>query len=81
MGRCHAKLGRSVEAAAALEAGALGCSISGSGPSVFAFASSDEQATDLAGRIATTFQTVAGLDSDTYAGQVNTSGARRVGAV
>ena len=65
----------------ALEAGALGCSISGSGPSVFAFASSDEQATDLVGRMATTFQTVAGLDSDTYAGQVNTSGARRVGAV
>ena len=62
----------------ALEAGALGCSLSGSGPSVFAFASSDDQATDLAGRMAVRFREVAGLDSDSYAGQVNQRGARLV---
>ena len=63
---------------AALEAGALGCSLSGSGPSVFAFASSDGQAAGLAECMATRFQEVAGLDSDVYVGKVNTRGARRV---
>ena len=62
----------------ALEAGALGCSLSGSGPSVFAFASSDDQAEYLAARLAARFREVAGLDSDTYVGRVNTHGARRV---
>ena len=61
-----------------LEAGALGCSLSGSGPSVFAFASSDEQAGGLAACMAARFLEVAGLDSDTYVGRVNTLGARRV---
>ena len=62
----------------ALAAGALGCSLSGSGPSVFAFASSDDQAADLAARIRARFQEVADLDSDAYVGSVNTRGARRV---
>ena len=62
----------------ALEAGALGCSLSGSGPSVFAFASSDDQAADLATRMAARFKEVADLDSDTYVGRVNARGARRV---
>ena len=62
----------------ALAAGALGCSLSGSGPSVFAFASSDDQAAGLAACMAARFQEVAGLDSDTYVGRVNTRGARRV---
>jgi homoserine kinase len=61
-----------------LEAGALGCSLSGSGPSVFAFASSDDQAADLAGRMAERFREVAGLDSDRYVGRVNMRGAHRV---
>ena len=63
---------------AALKAGALGCSLSGSGPSVFAFASSDDQAAHLAARMAARFREVAGLDSDTYVGKVNIRGARRV---
>ena len=62
----------------ALEAGALGCSLSGSGPSVFAFASSDDQAADLAACMAVRFREVAGLESETYVGRVNTRGARRV---
>ena len=62
----------------ALAAGAFGCSLSGSGPSVFAFASSDDQAAHLAARMAARFREVAGLDSDTYVGKVNTRGARRV---
>ena len=62
----------------ALEAGALGCSLSGSGPSLFAFASSDDHAVDLAARMAARFQEGADLDSDTYVGRVNTRGARRV---
>ena len=63
----------------ALEAGALGCSLSGSGPSVFAFASSDDHAAHLAARMSARFREVAGLDSDVYVGRVNTRGARRVG--
>ena len=65
---------------AALDAGALGCSLSGSGPSVFAFASSDDQAARLAAAMAARFREAAGLDSDTYVGPVNTKGARRVAA-
>ncbi len=63
----------------ALDAGALGCSLSGSGPSVFAFAASDEQARMLAARMAERFREAAGLECDTYAGGVNVRGARRVG--
>ena len=62
----------------ALDAGALGCSLSGSGPSVFAFAATDDHAADLAGRMAARFSEVAGLDSDTYSGKINARGARKV---
>ena len=63
---------------AALEAGALGCSLSGSGPSVFAFAASDDEARRLAAGMADRFREAAGLDCDTYAGGVNLRGACRV---
>ena len=59
---------------AALDAGALGCSISGSGPSVLAFADSDSGADALAGAMQAAFS-AAGLDSDRYVGPVNTAGA------
>ncbi len=62
----------------ALEAGALGCSLSGSGPSVFAFAGSDEQARMLAACMADRFREAAGLECDSYAGGVNVRGACRV---
>ena len=62
----------------ALEEDALGCSISGSGPSVFAFANSDDHAERLAGRMSERFQEVAGLACDTHTGPINTTGARKV---
>ena len=61
---------------AALEAGALGCSISGSGPSVFAFSDSDPGAARVAAAMCEVFRAVAGLESDTYVGPINARGAR-----
>lgn len=58
---------------AALAAGALGCSISGSGPSVFALCSSHESARGVGDSMAAAF-TNAGLESDVYISQVNTRG-------
>ena len=60
---------------AALSAGARGCSISGSGPSIFAFAVNDGQASDIADVMQQAFRQ-AGLESDRYVGSVNTEGAR-----
>ena len=60
---------------AALTAGALGCSISGSGPSVFAFADDDSRATDVADAMQGAFRR-SGLESGRYVGPVNTTGAR-----
>lgn len=61
--------------AAALDAGALGCSISGSGPSVLAFADSDAAADSVAAAMEDAFAT-AGVSSDRYVGPVNMAGAR-----
>ncbi len=65
---------------AALGAGALGCSISGSGPSVFAFAASDDAATRVAAAMRDAFREAAGLDADSFVGPVNGVGARRLDA-
>ena len=62
---------------AALDAGALGCSISGSGPSVLAFTGSDTAAAAVAGAMEAAFA-AAGLRTDRYVGPVNTVGARVV---
>ncbi len=59
---------------AAGKAGALGCSISGSGPSLFAFADSDLAAATVADAMQGAFRD-AGLESDRYVGPVNTLGA------
>ncbi len=64
--------------AAALRAGALGCSMSGSGPSLFAFSDSDTTAARVAAAMRDAFRDVAGLDSDGYTGAVNTNGACRL---
>ena len=64
--------------AAALDAGALGCSISGSGPSVLAFADSDAAADAVATAMEGAFAH-AGVTSDRYVGPVNGAGARVVG--
>jgi homoserine kinase len=64
---------------AARRAGALGCSISGSGPSVFAFTDSDVSAARVAAAMRDAFRESAGLDSDSFTGPINTTGAYRVG--
>jgi homoserine kinase len=61
---------------AALSAGALGCSIAGSGPSVFAFADEDAAAQRIGARMQAAFKSAAGLDSDLFWGKVSTEGAR-----
>ena len=59
----------------ALSAGALGCSIAGSGPSVFAFADSDDAARKIGGAMQAAFKS-AGLASDLFTGEVSRAGAR-----
>lgn len=60
---------------AALTAGALGFSISGSGPSVFAITSSLEIATQVEASIKKAFSEVAKLNCDTYISRTNLEGA------
>jgi len=60
---------------AALAAGALGCSISGSGPSVFAFADDDGRSSEIADAMQEAFRQT-GLESDRYVGPVSAEGAR-----
>lgn len=60
---------------AALRAGALGCSISGSGPSVFAIASSFQRARSIGTIMARKFRTVANTRSDVYISRTNEVGA------
>jgi len=62
--------------AAARRAGALGCSISGSGPSVFAFADDEARAMEVSGAMREAFRGAAGLETDAYVGRVNAAGAR-----
>jgi homoserine kinase len=59
--------------AAALAAGALGCSISGSGPSVFALCSSTGDSARAGSAMVAAFRE-AGLESDLYLSAVNTKG-------
>ena len=61
---------------AALRAGALGCSIAGSGPSVFAFAGDGGVAGEIGAEMQAAFRSAADLDSDLYSGTVNKEGAR-----
>ena len=61
---------------AALDAGGLGCSIAGSGPSVFAFAASMAAAQSIGAAMQVAFRSAAGLESDLFAGKVSSEGAR-----
>jgi homoserine kinase len=63
---------------AALEAGALGCSISGSGPSVFSIAPSMQKARSISAAMAEAFRQTAGIGSDVYISHTNMHGARVV---
>ena len=62
---------------AALDAGALGCSISGSGPSIFALCRGMETATAAAQAMRGAFS-AHGLGSDTFVSGLNDAGARRL---
>ncbi len=57
------------------EAGALGCGISGSGPTLFAFSTSAETANAVGKEISTNFSSH-GLESDVFVSKVNKEGAR-----
>jgi homoserine kinase len=63
----------------ALSAGALGCSISGSGPSVFALAEGEDSARTIAEQMTQGFQEI-GIGSDQYVSAVNREGARILSA-
>ncbi len=59
--------------AAALSAGALGCSISGSGPSLFALSRGRETAERVAVAMAAAFKEV-DIDSEAYVSGINQKG-------
>ncbi len=61
--------------AAALQAGALGASISGSGPAIFALCRDRATAERVSGAMVTAFQSAAGVDSMRYISGINTTGA------
>jgi homoserine kinase len=60
---------------AALDAGAFGCSLSGSGPSMFAVAPSQTQARVIAQTMVKTFARVAQVKCDVYISRTNMAGA------
>ena len=59
----------------ALETGALGCGVSGSGPSVFALCDSDDGAAAVARAMRRAFREHASLGSEAWLGPVNREGA------
>jgi homoserine kinase len=63
---------------AALKAGALGCSISGSGPSVFSIAPSMRAARIISTAMTTSFRRAAGVSSDVFVSHTNLCGANVV---
>jgi len=63
---------------AAMTARALGCSISGSGPSLFALSDTGATAKRIAAVMSDAFRTAGGVTSDVYVSRVNTEGARLV---
>ena len=64
---------------AAAEAGASGCSISGSGPSMFAVAPSLRAAGRIGRAMASAFRRTARVGSEVYISKVNMTGTRTVG--
>ena len=58
-----------------LEAGALGCGISGSGPSIFAFSEGEESAQKVGKAMKKVYQKI-GIDYDVHVSRINTEGVR-----
>lgn len=61
---------------AAIDADALGCSISGSGPTLFALADTDDGAARVALMMRAAFKSAANLNSDVWLGPVSRQGTR-----
>ena len=61
-----------------VDAGALGCSLSGSGPSTFAICATMEQAERTGAAMSEAFTTATGLTADVWISPVGTRGARIV---
>ncbi len=67
--------GFDVVKAAAVEAGALGCGISGSGPSIFSFSQGEKVAQSVAEAMKGVYQNI-GIDYDVHVSKINTQGVR-----
>jgi homoserine kinase len=61
--------------ASALATGALGCGISGSGPSIFAFSRGKETAKNVANAMKQVYQEI-GVDYDIHVSKINTTGIK-----
>lgn len=61
----------------ALKAGALGCGISGSGPSIFAFSKGEVDAKKVAESMKEVYQSI-GIDYDVHVSKINIEGIRKV---
>ncbi len=61
----------------AINAGALGCGISGSGPSIFAFSKGEETAKKVAESMKTVYQKI-GIDYDIHVSKINTKGIKQI---
>lgn len=66
---------------AAREAGALGCSLSGSGPSTFALCASEDLARTVGQAMRTAYAAATGADADLWVSRVGRQGARLVTGV
>jgi homoserine kinase len=62
--------------AAALAAGAIGCSISGAGPSVFALCAGGDAARRAGDAMRAAFERSGGMASDVFVSRVGSAGAR-----
>lgn len=60
-----------------MEAGALGCGISGSGPSIFAFSKGEETAKKVAAAMKEVYKKI-GIDYDVHVSKVNVEGVRKI---
>ena len=60
----------------AIDTGALGCSLSGSGPSVFALCRDLAVAERVSKTMADAFADAAGLETDRYVSRIDPAGAR-----
>lgn len=61
----------------AVEAGALGCGISGSGPSIFAFSKGEKTAQNVAKAMKEVYQKI-GIDYDIHVSKINKEGIREI---